>query len=291
MPYIPASKAAPEPRRRALVARSGTHLIIGLALWVVTPIAASFGTVLLGDRLRPIVFFGDETGSTTGDGPWELYKLLGIILFISWLLSIAISKALPDSSYQGSADGWGIIGGLVGFGWFCYQLYAATASPPSWILVPAGWLVGLMAGSMIGRFGNGTSRRGPKGNLLPNWSVDPIVSQSRLAETPPDIYALTNEVRQRAGRGDLHVTLERFFVLLQAQMVAYASAHHALHRYDMKEIWETIMTRPDFDDSMLFSSLTYFGPAGIAMNNALIGRIPEFCDALVEAGHDGHLDG
>lgn len=145
------TRVLPAVRRGALLKHSGAHLVVGVGLWILTPIVASFGTLALGDRLQRIVFFGAETGSTSGDGPWTLYELLGKILLASWLLSIVILQALPVSADDDGVDTWGIVGGLAGFAGFSYQLYAETVSASSWILVPTGWVVGLIVGSLVSR--------------------------------------------------------------------------------------------------------------------------------------------
>jgi hypothetical protein len=121
-----------------------------LGLWILTPIVASFGTLALGNRLQRIVFFSAETGNIAGDGPWTLYAFLGKLLIVAWLLSIVVLQALPVSA-DGDGDTGGVIGGFAGFAGFCFQLYTGTVSAPSWILVPTGWLAGLIIGSLINR--------------------------------------------------------------------------------------------------------------------------------------------
>lgn len=141
----------------------------------------------------------------------------------------------------------------------------------------------------MGFFGKSTVR-GPEGNTLPNWSIDPISSQSRLAQTPPELVPLAHQVVKRAGRGAQIVALERLFTLIGAQTDAFVSQFPKLRKYNFEEIRNELYARTDFDSSMLFSSLTYFGAAGIAMNNGLIEQIPVFIDALEQAAREGNLD-
>jgi len=145
------TRVLPTVRRGAVLKHSAAHLVAGLGLWMLTPIVASFGTLALGDRLQQVVFFGAETGSTSGDGPWTLYQLLGKILLASWALSIIILQALPVSAGDDGVDTWGVVGGFAGFAGFAYQLYAETVSASSWILVPTGWVAGLIVGSLVSR--------------------------------------------------------------------------------------------------------------------------------------------
>lgn len=141
----------------------------------------------------------------------------------------------------------------------------------------------------MGLFGS-KAAKGPKGNVLPTWSSDQIVSQHRLAEAPPELLPLARQVVERAGRGSVLVALERLYTLVGAQTDAYAAQFPELRRYDFAAIREELMSRRDFDESMLFSSLTYFGPAGVAMNNGLIEQIPVFVEVLEQAARDGNLD-
>lgn len=141
----------------------------------------------------------------------------------------------------------------------------------------------------MGLFGN-KSPRGPEGNVLPNWSTDPITSQHDLARTPPELPTLAQQLIERAGRGSLLIALERLYLIIAAQTDAYVSAFPELRKYDFEAIRSELFARSDFNSSMLFSSLTYFGSAGIAMNNGLIDQIPAFVAALEQAAREGSLD-
>ncbi len=141
----------------------------------------------------------------------------------------------------------------------------------------------------MGLFGS-KAAKGPKGNLLPDWSTDPISKQHHLAETPPELFPLAQQAIERAGRGAVHVALERLYMMVGAQADAYAAQFPDLRKYDLESIRNTIFSRSDFDESMLFSSLTYFGPTGVAMNNGLIEQLPAFIEALEQAAREGHLD-
>lgn len=141
----------------------------------------------------------------------------------------------------------------------------------------------------MGLFRN-RATKGPTGNVLPNWSTDPISSQDDLAQTPPELFPLAQQLIERSGRGAVYVALERLYMMIAAQTDAYVSQFPELQKYDFKTIRNELLTRPDFDESTLFSSLTYFGPAGIAMNNGLISQIPAFVEALEQAGLEGNLD-
>lgn len=141
----------------------------------------------------------------------------------------------------------------------------------------------------MGLFGK-RAQKGPRGNVLPDWSTDPITPQHSLAETPPDLLPLARGIIERAGRGSLLTALTRLYTMVGFQADAFTSTQHDLRKYDFEAIRETLMARPDFDESMLFSSLTYFGPGGVAANNALIEQLPLFVEALEQAARDGHLD-
>lgn len=141
----------------------------------------------------------------------------------------------------------------------------------------------------MGLFGN-KAAKGPKGNVLPNWSTDPIVSQHHLAQTPPELSPLAHQLVERAGRGAVPIALERLYMMVGAQTDSYASQFPELRKYDFEAIRNELLSRSDFDESMLFSSLTYFGPAGIAMNNGLIEQVPAFVNALEQAAREGNLD-
>lgn len=142
----------------------------------------------------------------------------------------------------------------------------------------------------MGLFGS-KAPKGPTGAALPDWSSDPIVSQHRLADAPPELYPLAQQLIQRAGRGSLQLALERLYTLVGAQMDSYAAQFPELRRYDFAAIREQLLSRQDFEESMLFTSLTYFGPAGVAMNNGLIEQVPVFVEVLEQAARQGHLDG
>ena len=141
----------------------------------------------------------------------------------------------------------------------------------------------------MGLFGT-KAAKGPKGNVLPDWSTDPITSQHHLAQTPPGLLPLAQQSVERAGRGSVLVALERLYMLVGAQTDAYASQFPDLRKYDFDAIRNQLFARSDFDESMLFSCLTYFGPIGIAMNNNLIEQLPSFVDALEQAARGGSLD-
>jgi len=127
-----------------------------------------------------------------------------------------------------------------------------------------------------------------RGKPLPNWETDPITSQHRLAKAPPDLLDLSRAVVAEAGRGSPLVALERFFLFVGGQADDYALK--TLPDVDLKSIRETLCQRDDFEIRMLFDYLTYFGPAGIAMNNGLVEHIDVFHAALVEAARGGHLE-
>lgn len=138
-----------------------------------------------------------------------------------------------------------------------------------------------------------SSRRKPfgwNGTVLPDWSTDPICVQHRLAEQPPNLYPLLQETISRAGRGSMQVALDRLFLLIDAHTDLYAADSAALVGLDLAEIRAQIYRRRDFDPRMLFTLLTYFGPAGVAINNALIEKVPSFMEALGAAAREGGLD-
>ena len=126
-----------------------------------------------------------------------------------------------------------------------------------------------------------------QGKRLPNWATDPITSQHRLAQAPPDLLEHARAVVAEAGRGNPVVALQRLYFIVGAQADDYAQ--RTLPGVDLKSIREALLQREDFDDRMLFDYLTYFGAAGIAMNNGLVGQIDAFHAALVEAARGGHL--
>lgn len=129
---------------------------------------------------------------------------------------------------------------------------------------------------------------GPR-SLLPNWGTDPITSQHRHAQAPPDLREHARAVVAEAGRGDPAVALERFLYFVDVQTDAFAERTQLLAA-DLKAIRETLLQRPDFDPRMLFDYLTYFGPSGVAMNNGLVEQIDVFRSVLVEEAREGHLD-
>lgn len=59
----------------------------------------------------------------------------------------------------------------------------------------------------MGIFGR-TGARGPTGNPLPDWSTDSISPQHRLAEAPPELFPLVQQLIGRAGRGALQSIFE-----------------------------------------------------------------------------------
>ena len=141
----------------------------------------------------------------------------------------------------------------------------------------------------MGLFGN-KATKGPKGNVLPDWSTDPISNQHHLAQNPPELFRLAQELIERAGRGAAHVALERLYMMVGVQTDSYVSQFPELRKYDFEAIRNSLFARSDFDESMLFASLTYFGPTGVAMNNGLIEQLPAFVEALEQAAREGSLD-
>lgn len=103
-----------------------------------------------------------------------------------------------------------------------------------------------------------------------------ITKQRQLAQVPPQLFPLAQQLIERAGRGALNVALERLYTMVGLQIDACVAQFPELRKYNFEEIRKVLFGRADFEESMLFSSLTYFGPTGVAMNNLLLEQIPAF---------------
>jgi len=112
-------------------------------IWLLTPVVGSFAS-LLSPQIRSIVFFQTETGSTTGDGPWTLYRWLLIVLAVAWFLSLIVRLALgPHATPRARlVNGFSSTGMILGLGVVVVQVIQNWQSPMTWACVPLGFILG-----------------------------------------------------------------------------------------------------------------------------------------------------
>ncbi len=146
------SSRSPKTERiplRTTVSEFGQFALVLAGLWLFTPVVASFGTLVLGDRLMNVVFMNGETGSTAGDGPGTLYGMLGRAVVAVWLVCLIARLLVQRKSNRYDPFSVGCAGASVGLLCFMYQLYQESLKPESWYLVPFGFAVGYVLAACL----------------------------------------------------------------------------------------------------------------------------------------------
>ncbi len=116
------------------------HGAMGLALLIFTPIVASFAIAFGWRALARVVFFGSETGATSGAGPWSLYTALGIYLLVAWLAVVVITAVSGEPPAK-----LAMVGGALGLAFFVWQVVSLTGSLSSWMFPIVGYCLGHVA--------------------------------------------------------------------------------------------------------------------------------------------------
>lgn len=132
------------------------RLIAGAVLVGLTPVAASFVTIMpFGGPLERVVFFPGETGSVAGSGPFTLYAILawstGLALVALLIIDLTAGRPRNETAWGG------VLGAILGLGAFILQWTEDSLTAGSWVFAPALMVVGYALHVLIDRLRGATS--------------------------------------------------------------------------------------------------------------------------------------
>lgn len=152
-PPSPPVPTTTHPRYGRTVKRSfkmfGIMLGVSIPLWFLTPVVASFGTLVIPGLNTAVFAASENNGRSAGDGPATLYGHLALILALTCAVVLVLNLAI------GTADekfAWlpalFTVGGVIGFLWL---VISKGGELWMWDVAPASGVVGYILAQLLTR--------------------------------------------------------------------------------------------------------------------------------------------
>lgn len=128
-----------DPRSAILLASK--MIVVSLGVWIMTPVVASFATLVLPHLMTAIFVAGDNKGRSTGNTPYTLYGFLALILVLLNLFVLS-TNLLFGMRWLLRGAPW--IGTAIGVACFTLLLAQQPGGFWMWPIGPACGFLGLL---------------------------------------------------------------------------------------------------------------------------------------------------